>query len=282
MMTVTPDDLTQTYMVAKNEVIKFLRSRKFMLYGLLVVAIVALMTLLPYALGDGLSGSGGDIFSGYVGYASLLVLLGATLFASYSIVSEFEERTALILFTRPLRKSTIFLGKFAACFALTGVIMVMYYAVSLVIAFAVSGELVTSFSPSLAMCLLYVFATTGVAMLISSVMKKGGTSAVMTFVTILLLIGVVSTVMSASGIDTWFMLDSAASSISFVSVAALTPSMHKKSFFVQHLYVFGQITYLHEPPLFVNTFKASNMLFTGMRVSPAGKAPVSNAFFTSS
>ena len=213
MMTETPDDLTQTYMVAKNEVIKFLRSRKFMLYGLLVVAIVALMTLLPYALGDGLSGSGGDIFSGYIGYASLLVLLGATLFASYSIVSEFEERTALILFTRPLRKFTIFLGKFAACFALTGVVMVLYYAVSLVIAFAVSGELVTSFAPSLVMCLLYVFATTGVAMLISSVMKKGGTSAVMTFVTILLLISVVSAVMSASGIDTWFMLDSAASSI---------------------------------------------------------------------
>ena len=91
--------------------------------------------------------------------------------------------------------------------------MVLYYAVSLVIAFAVSGELVTSFAPSLVMCLLYVFATTGVAMLISSVMKKGGTSAVMTFVTILLLISVVSAVMSASGIDTWFMLDSAASSI---------------------------------------------------------------------
>lgn len=213
MMSEIPGDLTQTCLVAKNEVIKFLRSRKFLLYGLLVVAILVLMTLLPYVIGDGISGSGGDVFSGYVGYVSLMVLLGATLFASYSIVSEFEERTALILFTRPLKKRTVFLGKFAACFVVTATAMAVYYVASLAIAFAVSGDLVTSFLPSLVMCLLYVFATTGVAMLISSLMKKGGTSAVMTFVTILLLISVVSAVMSASDVDTWFMLDSASSSI---------------------------------------------------------------------
>ena len=181
-------DFMQTVTVAGNEMLKFFRSRKFLMFGALVVALLALTTLLPYAIGSGISGSAGDVFSNYIGYSSFIVLLGATLFASYTIVSEFEERTALVLFTRPIRRSTIFLGKFAACFVLTAAVMVVYYLVAVAVAFAVTGDLVTSFLPSLAMCLAYVFATTGVAMLISSVMSRGGASAVMTFITILLLV----------------------------------------------------------------------------------------------
>ena len=181
-------DALQAVTVARNEVVKFLRSRKFVLFGALVAAMLVLTTVLPY-------------------------LLGATLFASYTIVSEFEERTALILFTRPIRRSTVFVGKFVACFVLTGAVMVAYYIVAVAVALAVTGGLVTSFLPSLAMCLAYVFATTGVAMLISSVMKKGGTAAILTFVTILLLISVVSAVISASGTDPWFMLDTASNAV---------------------------------------------------------------------
>ena len=161
-------DFMQTVTVAGNEMLKFFRSRKFLMFGALVVALLALTTLLPYAIGSGISGSAGDVFSNYIGYSSFIVLLGATLFASYTIVSEFEERTALVLFTRPIRRST----------------------------------------------LAYVFATTGVAMLISSVMSRGGASAVMTFITILLLVSVVSSVISVAGTDPWFMLDSASNAIS--------------------------------------------------------------------
>lgn len=207
-------DFMQTVTVAGNEMLKFIRSRKFLMFGALVVALLALTTLLPYAIGSGISGSAGDVFSNYIGYSSFIVLLGATLFASYTIVSEFEERTALVLFTRPIRRLTIFLGKFVACFVLTAAVMVVYYLVAVAVAFAVTGDLVTSFLPSLAMCLAYVFATTGVAMLISSVMSRGGASAVMTFITILLLVSVVSSVISVAGTDPWFMLDSASNAIS--------------------------------------------------------------------
>lgn len=209
------DDLRQIGVVMRNEITKFLRSRKFVLYLALVVLILVLMTAVPYILGDGLQGSAGSIFSSYISYASLLVVLAATLFASYTLVSEFEERTALILFTRPIRRTTIFIGKFLACFLLEAVVMVLYYAVAVIIAFAVAGEVPSSVLPSLAMCLAYVFAASGVAMLVSSVFKKGGTSAVVTFVTVLLIIPVLGTVMAASGVDTWFMLNDASNAITY-------------------------------------------------------------------
>ncbi len=208
------DDLRQIIQVAKYEVMKFMRSRKFLIYSALTAAVVLLITFLPYVLGGNLGDTAGEAFSTYVGFVSLLVLLGATLFASYTLVSEFEERTALILFTRPIKRVTIFAGKFLSCFVLVGAIMVAYYLVAFLAALAATGSLITSFLPSMAMCLAYVFATTGVAMLVSSLFKKGGTAAVVTFLAVLLVVPIVSSAASGAGVDTWFMLDQASTAIS--------------------------------------------------------------------
>lgn len=207
------DDFRQMIVVMRNEINKFMSSKKFMVYIALVVLALALFTFLPYIVGDGLSGSAGDVFSSYMSFTSLMVILASTLFASYTIVSEFEERTALILFTRPIKKTTIFAGKFAACFVLEAVVIVAYYLIAMLVAFAVSGDIVSSILPSLAMALAYVFACSGIAMMISAFVKKGGTSAVVTFISILLILPIISVAMSGSGIDTWFMLDTASNSI---------------------------------------------------------------------
>ena len=213
MIMPTADDFRQMLVIARNEIRKFVSSKKFSVYVALVVLSLCLVTFLPYVFGDGLGDDAGTVFSMYVAFASLMAVLAATLFASNTIVSEFEERTALILFTRPVKKSSIFVGKLIACLIVEGVVIAAYYLIGILVAFLVSGDLVTSFLPSLAMALAYVFATSGVAMLVSSFSKKGGTSAVITFITILMIIPIVSMVLETSGIDTWFMLDTASDAI---------------------------------------------------------------------
>ncbi|MDO5862512.1 MAG: ABC transporter permease [Thermoplasmata archaeon] len=207
------DDFRQMGVVARNEVRKFVSSRKFAVYVALVVISLALVTFLPYIVGDGLSGSAGGVFYLYVMFAAFMAVLATTLFASNTIVSEFEERTALILFTRPIRKSSIFMGKLLACLLMEAIVIVAYYAVGALVAFLVSGDFVSSFAPSLAMALAYMFACSGIGILISSFSKKAGTAAVITFITILLLISIVTTALDAAGIDTWFMLDTASNAI---------------------------------------------------------------------
>lgn len=213
MAMIDSDDIRQMIVVAKNEVRKFISSKKFSVYVALVVISLALVTFLPYIVGDGLSGSAGGVFYTYVMFAAFMAILAATLFASNTIVSEFEERTALILFTRPIRKVSIFVGKFLACLVMEAVVIVAYYLIGALVAFLVSGDLVSSFLPSLAMALAYMFAVSGIAIMISSFSKKAGNAAVITFITVVLLISIVTTALSAAGIDTWFMLDTAAESI---------------------------------------------------------------------
>ncbi|MDR2846243.1 MAG: ABC transporter permease [Candidatus Methanoplasma sp.] len=217
MMYVELDDFRQSYVVAKNEIRKFIRGKKFALYVGIVVAVFALMTFLPYVFGDNLGNTSGEVLSGYVSFISFLAILAATLFSSVIIVSEFEERTALILFTRPIKKTSIFIGKFLGCFALEAIVVVGFYAAVTLVSYIAPAErfIPSGLLTSLGFALLFMFAASAVAVFLSTVMKKGSSSAIMTFIVLLLILPVISMILgSAGGFDTWFMLDQVSDAIS--------------------------------------------------------------------
>lgn len=214
MMYIEKDDFRQMLIIAKNEVRKFVRGKKFLIYVLLTTAVFALITLLPYVLGGDIGDTPGQVIAVYISFASFLAVLAAALFASVVYVSEFEERTALILFTRPVKKTTIFLGKFIGCLALELVVIIGYYAASGAATFAATGGFPSIFGTSLGYMALYTFAATGVAAVFSTMMRKSGTSTVMTFLTLLLFMSIITQIISmATDIDPWFMLDKAGDAI---------------------------------------------------------------------
>jgi len=210
------DDFRQTWVVAKNEALKFVSGRRFLVYVILMALTFGLITFLPYVFGGSIGNTPGKVLSHYVSFIGYLVLLAATLFASVTIVSEFEERTALIVFPRPVKKTTFFVGKLLACFVLEAVMIVAFYACVALVSLIAAGSVPFSALTSLGMALIYVFAASGIATMISSLMKKGSTSAILTFVVLLLIIPIVSGVMSSAGnMNAWFMLDQASTSISY-------------------------------------------------------------------
>lgn len=213
MMYIELDDFRQSYVVAKNEIRKFVRGKRFSLYVILIIIVFALITFLPYLFRGDLGETSGDVVSNYVLFIPLLIILAATLFASVTIVSEFEERTALILFTRPIKKTSIFLGKVIGCIVLEAVMIIAFYLGIAVVSFVVAGSVPGSLFISLGISLLYTIAASGVAIFISSVMKKGSTCAILTFVFLLLILPIISGVMTTV-VDPWFMLDQASNSIS--------------------------------------------------------------------
>ena len=213
-MYVTADDFRQSFVVAKNEIKKFVRGKRFTLYVILVAVIFALITFIPYLVGGSLGDTAGEVVSKYVGSISLLAIFAATLFASVTIVSEFEERTALILFTRPIKKTSIFIGKVIGCIALELTMIIVLYAFIALAMFVVGGGVSVKLLTSLGLALLYVFAASSVGIFISSVMKKGSTAAILTFFLLLLIIPIISAALGGAGIDSWFMLSNASDSIS--------------------------------------------------------------------
>ena len=214
------DDIRQAFIVAKYETMKFTSGKKILIYGIInVIALVALTAAL-LLFGDNIDAEDG--MGTYISIVGLILLIGATLFSSVTLVSEFEERTSLVLFTKPIRKASIFFGKFLAAFGLNVVFVIAYYLIAMILVLVVTGGFTTNAFISLFYCILYIFSLTGIAMLFSAMMKKASSAAILTFVFILLVPGIISTIILAATVggvteetvlDTWYMLDTASNII---------------------------------------------------------------------
>lgn len=205
------ESVRQSFVVMKNEIKKFFNGKRIMVFSVILVAIIFIIAIAPYLLG-----SEAKPFM-FVSIASLVVLMASTLFASISIVSEYEERTALIVFTRPISKFSIFTGKMLACLTVTIGFTALYYLVAIIVGVLVDGEFNPDMLTSLGMACAYAFATTGIAMLVSSLLKKASTSTIITFVILAVILMAMSMVLGAADVETSWMLTDAAESIEYSS-----------------------------------------------------------------
>ena len=220
------DDFRQAFIVAKYEIMKFMSGKKILIFGVINALVLALMAVVIFAFDIDLSlgmenytaAQGGIAL--FLSVSSYLMLLGATLFSATSLVSEFEERTALVLFTKPIRKGSIFMGKMMASFALNLIFLVLYYAIASIVIGIKTGEFTANVFPSLGYCTFYILALTGIAMLFSALMKKSSSASILTFIFILLVPGIITVIIDVATLssggnapDLWFMLNIASGSI---------------------------------------------------------------------
>lgn len=206
-------DMRQSYVIMKNEIKKFFSGKRMTLFLGLLGVILFVLTVVPYLLGKELSDDPKEIIVPYLSLVSLIVLMSSTLFASICIVSEYEERTALIVFTRPIRKSSIFLGKMLACLVVSWGFILFYYVVAALVSLIIAHGLEPDLFASMMMAFVYAFATIGIAMLVSSIMKKSNTSTIMTFVILLVILPAFSLVLGTAGFEVDWMIDKVAESI---------------------------------------------------------------------
>ena len=201
------ENIRQSYVVMKNEIKKFFSGKRMRVFAIILAAIVFVLAVAPYLVG----GEAQPFM--FVAVASLVVLMASTLFASISIVSEYEERTALIVFTRPISKFSIFTGKMLACLLVTIGFTFLYYLIAIIVGLLVdhsfSGDMMVSFGLASA----YAFATTGIGMLVSAFLKKASTSTIITFVILAVIFMALSLVLNAASVDTSWMLYDCAGSI---------------------------------------------------------------------
>ena len=207
------EDFRQSFVVMRNEIKKFFSGKRMLIYLALLGIILFVITFVPYILGSSLPEDAAMLATTYISMSSLIVLMGSTLFASISIVSEYEERTALIVFTRPISKFSIFFGKFLACIVTSIGFIAFYYVFGMIVSLVIAGSVDVAFVQSFLLACAYALGTTGIAMAISSVMKKASTSTILTFVALLIIIPALTMVFGIAGFETTWMIDQASASI---------------------------------------------------------------------
>ena len=185
----------QAFVVMKNEIKKYFSGKRMFVFLALMGIIVFVIVVAPYMFGS----EANPVY--FLMMSALVVLMAATLFASISIVSEYEERTALIVFTRPIRKTSIFVGKALACIVLTVGFTALYYIIAAIVSLVIKGDVSVDLLTSFGLACAYAFGTIGIAMFVSSIMKKGSTATIITFVILAVIITAFSLVLNAANVN---------------------------------------------------------------------------------
>lgn len=215
---VPPSDVKQVGVIAKYDVLKFLRSRR--LLGMLVIEALILVLITAILVTNGPPGmSFNDVVYEYIAWVSTLIIIAATLFGGDAIVSEFQGRTGYLLFPNPVKRWTILAGKFiSACGAMI-LMLVLYYAVTLVagLALADHGGVSRLIVYSGLLSVLYGISALAVAFLISSVMKGSTGALILTFALFFFVFTTAGSMIgSLGGIKLWFLPTFAGETLSYI------------------------------------------------------------------
>jgi ABC-2 type transport system permease protein len=213
-----PSDSSQVKVVAKYDILKYLRSRR--LLGMLVIEALVLILITAVLATSNRTYTADAVVGQYTSFVNILIILGATLFGGDAIVSEFQGRTGYLLFPNPVKKVSILAGKFLSSLAAMGLMLVIYYAVAIAAGLAIGNGLSTLAFASLGLAMLYGVAALSVAYLISSVMKGSTGALILTFAMFLFIFNIITSLVGQlGGIKPWFMVDFAGSSLSHVMVS---------------------------------------------------------------
>lgn len=211
-----PKDINQVYLIGKYELLKHLRSKRF--YGILAIefVVIILILALPPLLGEEYRSDPAGFAEDYFQFVWILVVIGATLFAGDSLVSEFQNRTGYLIFPNPVKRESFFLGKFMASIAIMFVVVLIYYAVVSILALAITGGVSSLTLNSIGLALLVVIAASAIGYLISSFMKGSTGALVLTFALLLLIFPIVDGVFQVAAVKPNFSLSFAAGAVQYI------------------------------------------------------------------
>lgn len=208
-----PTDLSQVMIVARYDILKHIRSKR--IYG--IIAILALILVvnmvLPPALGNSYSKDAAAFANGFISFMPTVIIIIATLFAGDAIVSEFQGRTGYLLFPNPVKRSSLYAGKYLAAFGLGASLLVLYYGVVAILALAVTGSVSDLMFWSFLLAVLYTAATISVGFMISSLLKGSTGALILTFALLLMIMPMISGILSLTDVKPDFLLSFAGDSI---------------------------------------------------------------------
>ena len=199
-----PNQIRQIGIVTRYELLKYLRGRRLLAIILLTVIISGIFLVVPPAIGSQYSKDPTDFVMNMLRFLGVLSILSATFFGADAIVSEFESKTGYFLFPNPIRKTTIFLGKFIASALVSVGAIALYYLIAVASVQVIDGSVPANTGLSFAYALVYLFAILAVAYLFSAMMRSSVYSLILTFFTFFLILPIVDAVGEVAKFKAWF------------------------------------------------------------------------------
>ncbi|MBU0497202.1 MAG: ABC transporter permease [Candidatus Thermoplasmatota archaeon] len=206
--TPSTDDVRNIYLTIQFELLKHFKRKRILITLILALLIPLLFFTLPPLLDQNYADTANGFATTNLAFVNLLIILAGAIFTGDVISGEFENKTGLLLFPTPQRKSSIFIGKYLASVLATWLIVALYYlitSIEIVSIYGTSGislELTQSFL----LALLYCTSVVSIVFFFSSIMKKTITSTLIGFFLLLMILPIISAVFTVAEVDPWFLV----------------------------------------------------------------------------
>ncbi len=208
-------ELKKLGIVIAYEFLKHIR-RKRIYVILLLAVIIELAVLIGFPLlMDGFP-ENVKLMATMLSIGPTMAVIGAIFFAGDAIAGEFENKTGFMLFTNPVKRSTLVVGKYIAGCIAVAILVVFTYLMVCVSLLAIYGEIPIETAQSFGLCLLYGITIVAITFFFSSISKGAMGATVITLVLIMVISGVVESVLMLAGQPYWFLISAAGDSITLV------------------------------------------------------------------
>jgi len=205
-----PGSVTQVAIVTKYTFLDYFRSRRFYILLLITLLIGALLTALvgyyrPEAFVTAVLG----FYSGWWGTSTnFVVVLSGIFFGGDAISGEFQNKTGYYSVPNPIRRSSIYVGKWLAAFIASSVILLVFTAITVANGTFYFGPNVPyQFAESLAFAWFYLVAVLGFTFFFSSLFKSTSYSILVTAILFLFAFTLIQTLVAGLvKVEPWFIL----------------------------------------------------------------------------
>jgi len=218
-----PSSLAQLVITTKYAFVDYFRSRRFAILIVITLLISGLLTaLVGYYRPATFLASDLAFYSGWWGGSiTFVVVLSAIFFGGDAISGEFQNKTGYFFVPNPIRRSSIYVGKWLAALIASALVIAVFVAITLANSFYYFGlQFPVQFAESILFALFYLVSVLGFTFFFSSLFKSTTYSLLVTAILFLFAFTLISTlVQDLVKIEPWFILTYGADIIGNVLVS---------------------------------------------------------------
>src|SRR6266704_4045686 len=206
-----PTSIAQVGTITKYELLNYFRSRRFFVLLIIGIVISAIFTAVVCYYGIAylnLTSALGFYSFWWGNSITLVVILSGIFFGGDAISGEFQNKTGYFLVGNPLRRSSIYVGKWIAALTASLIILAIYAAIAIGNGIYYFGANIPyQYGESLIFSVLYLIAVLGFTFFFSSLFKSSSMSILVTAILFLFAFSLIELIVSRlAQIEPWFII----------------------------------------------------------------------------
>lgn len=213
-----PSSMTQVAVMMRYTFRDYLRSRRFAILLVIMVAIGGGLTIALAYFGIGSFTANGTIppsstaaslgfYSGFWGFAGDLAVIAGIFFGGDAISGEFQNKTGYFMIPNPIRRSSVYIGKWLAALTAATIALIVYTAFCIGNGVYYGFGIPTQFAESFGFMWFYLLAVMGFTFFFSSLFKSSSYSFLVTFLIFFFAFGIIDLLVTdLAHIEPWFLL----------------------------------------------------------------------------